>query len=273
MKTYKDETAVKMKEIASVAMDSAQTKIDQLNTLGSNARNQSSNYLLEWQKWVSTISFSLVAIGGALVAQGTSPHLSVFISFVLFLIVGVWILVEHKRQFERAATTSSIDIDNYRPLYDDKKKAAFDLWEDPSSIEKHLAFLKQEQKIMDYTKTLNSLQNQELSHDKIVYLNDIWLATFIAAIYLLLFPMYEKLAKHYELSGVMTSAIYWLLLAVFILFVIRDAQKSKPYIAQANKSKRAKTKSETRHTDGYSERVKSEIEFIEKILRDPKAKV
>ncbi len=273
MNTYKDETAVKMKEIASVAMDSAQTKIDQLNTLGSNARNQSSNYLLEWQKWVSTISFSLVAIGGALVAQGSSPHLSVLVSFVLFLIVGVWILVEHKRQFERAAATSSIDIDNYRPLYDDKKKAAFDLWEDPNSIEKHLIFLKQEQKIMDYTKTLNSIQNQELSHDKIVYLNDIWLGTFISAIYLLLFPTYDKLAKNYELSSFASTAFYWLLLVLFILFVVLDAQKSKPYIAQANKSKLAKTKSETRHTDGYSERVKSEIELLEKILNDPKTKV
>ncbi|HEY4964533.1 MAG TPA: hypothetical protein VIH90_07625 [Candidatus Saccharimonadales bacterium] len=273
MKEYTDETAAKMKEIASVAMDSAQSKIDQLNTLGSNARNQSSNYLLEWQKWVSTISFSLVAIGGALVAQGNSPHLSVLASFVLFLIVGVWILVEHKRQFERAAITSSIDIDNYRPLYDDKKKAAFDLWEDPNSVEKHILFLKQEQKIMDYTKTLNSIQNQELSHDKIVYLNDIWLGTFISAIYLLLFPMYEKLAKQYKLSNIPSGAFYWLLLLLFILFVIRDAQKSKPYIFQANKSKRSKTESESRHTDGYSDRVKSEIELLETIIKDPKAKI
>jgi putative Ca2+/H+ antiporter (TMEM165/GDT1 family) len=273
MKEYTEETAAKMKEIAGVAMDSAQSKIDQLNTLGSSARNQISNYLLEWQKWVSTISFSLVAIGGALVAQGSSPHLSVLASFVLFLIVGIWILVEHKRQFERAASTSSIDIDNYRPLYDDKKKAAFDLWEDPKSVEKHLAFLKQEQKIMDYTKTLNSLQNQELSHDKIVYLNDIWLGTFISAIYLLLFPMYEKLSKQYELASFPSNALYCLLLVLFILFVIRDAQKSKPYIAQANKSKRAKTESEARHTYGYSERVKSEIELLEKIIKDPKAKL
>src|SRR5665811_1610664 len=103
MKAYGEETAAKMKEIASAAMDSAQLKIDQLNTLGSNARNQSSNYLLEWQKWIATISFSLVAIGGALVAQGSAPHLSVLVSFILFLIVGVWILAEHKRQFERAA--------------------------------------------------------------------------------------------------------------------------------------------------------------------------
>lgn len=273
MKSYTDETAAKMKEIASVAMDSAQLKIDQLNTLGSNARNQSSNYLLEWQKWVGTISFSLVAIGGALLAQGSSTHLTVLVSFVLFLIVGVWILVEHKRQFERAASTSSVDIDNYRPLYDDKKKAAFDLWDDPSSVEKHLAFLKQEQKIMDYTKTLNSLQNQELSHDKIVYLNDIWLGAFISAIYLLLFPMYEKLARQYELASFPSNVLYWLILVLFIVFVIRDAQKSKPYIVQANKSKRAKTESETRHTDGYSERVKSEIELLEKIIKDPKAKL
>ena len=71
---YDNKTAEKMKSIAGNAMDSAQLKIDQLNALGSNNRNMSSSFLLEWQKWIATISFSLVAIGGAFLAQGKMPN-------------------------------------------------------------------------------------------------------------------------------------------------------------------------------------------------------
>lgn len=262
---YDEKTALKIKEIASNAMDSSQLKIDQLNSLGANTRSQSSNYLLEWQKWISTISFSLVAIGGTIIAQGATPHILVLFSFILFLSVGIWILIEHKRQFEKTATLSSIEIDNYRPLYDDKKKAAFGLWEDPKSIEKHIAYLKQERKIMKYTQSLNLSQNKELDNNKIVYLNDVWLGAFISAIYLLLWPMIDKLSVEYEISQRLTLIIYWSLLIIFICFVVYDAKKSKSFIVLANESKLKKSKSESKHTDQYTARINDEIKYLEKL--------
>ena len=266
IQTYDKKTSANVKEIASIAMDEAQTKIDQLNTLGGNARNQTSNYLLEWQKWIATISFSLVAIGGALFVQGDSSHFSVLVSFALFLAVGVWVLVEHKRQFEKAASISSVDIDNLRPLYDSKKKAAFDLWEDPSSLEKHNLFLKKAQAVMEYAKSLGSVQSKELDHDKINYLNDIWLGMFVSAVYLLTYPTFETILKQYNIQSAPLLISYWLVLFIFILFIVIDIQHGTPYITQANKSKRAKTQSEIEHTDGYNERLVSQIEQLENLL-------
>lgn len=268
MKKHDKKTAENVRGIASAAMDSAQLKIDKLNSLGSSARNQSSNYLLEWQKWIGTISFSLVAIGGALITKGEFSNITLLPSLLLFFVIGIWILIEHKRQFEITASTSSIDIDNYRPLYDDKKKAAFELWEDPESIEKHIVFLEKEEKIIEYTQSLNSIQNIELNHDKIVYLNDIWLGMFISSIYLLLYPTYDNIILRYDIKSFLSTLIYWIILIILLLFVTNDALKSKPYILQANKSKLLKAKSEKTHTDQYLERVKSEIGYLKKILRN-----
>ena len=43
---YPDEVGEKLKNIASSAMDSTQSKIEQLNSLGGNARAKSSDLLL-----------------------------------------------------------------------------------------------------------------------------------------------------------------------------------------------------------------------------------
>ena len=159
---YPDEVAKNVKQIASNALDSTQEKIERLNTLGNGGRARSGELLLGWQTWIGNISFSLAAIGGAVLVGKDIPHPYTALSLLIFLINGLWVTLYHKRVFEKSATHASAEVDENRPLHDDKKKAAFMLWEDPGSVQKHIDFLKAEKKIMNLTIKIEKEQMADL---------------------------------------------------------------------------------------------------------------
>jgi len=264
---YNEETTAQMKEVASNAMDSAQEKISELNSMGSGSRVKTSEYLLGWQTWLGNISFSLAAIGGAVVVGKDAPHPAVLASLVIFLLTGLWIALFHKRQFEHAATNASKEVDEYRVLYDDKKKAAFKMWEVPNDATKHLAFLEQELKIMNFSSKLEKQQIKDLENGKVSYLNDIWLAMFLSAIYFLMWPTGLRVYKSFNFSPHGFNYLFWLLWLLLILIIIREAQKSKPDIESSNQSKILKTKSELKHTTEYSKEVNERIESVKAELQ------
>lgn len=259
---YNDTEAKKMEEIASRAMDSVQSKIDELNSLGGNARSRSSEQLLNWQSWLGNISFTLAAIGGAVVVGKNLPSPYILASLILFLINGLWISLTHKKFFEASAVSASKEVDEYRPLYDDKKKAAFQLWEDPHNIDKHLAFLGWELKIMQKTKVLEKEQLAALENERISYHNDFWLGILVSAIYFLLEPVAAKVYENLALTGSGFPYVFWLGWLLIILIIINGAFESRPRIKESSNSKILKVKSELKHTKEYTDKVQQTIEEV-----------
>jgi hypothetical protein len=260
---YPEEVGEKLKDIASSAMDSTQGKIEQLNSLGSNARARSSDLLLGWQTWLGNISFSLAAIGGAVLIGKDLPNTYTALSLFIFLTTGLWVTLYHKRIFEKLASNASIEADEYRPLYDDKKKAAFMLWEDPRNIQKHIDYLRAEKKIMELTKRIETAQNTDLKKERVSYLNDIWLSMVITAVYFMMYPIGDKAYGKLGLQPGWFWTIFWLIWLLFMLIIVREALASRPNIMAANKGKLQKLKNEMKHTKEYTARINEEIALAE----------
>lgn len=122
---YNDSEAKKLEEIAGRAMDSVQSKIGELNSLGGNARSRSSEQLLNWQSWLGNISFTLAAIGGAVVVGKDLPSPYILASLILFLINGLWISLKHKKLFEASAVSASKEVDEIGPYTTTRKRPLF----------------------------------------------------------------------------------------------------------------------------------------------------
>lgn len=263
---YDDTTAEKMKKMASDSMDACQQKIDELNTLGSNARHTSGNNLLGWQTWIGNIAFTLAAIGGAVLLGKDTPSPYVLISLFIFLVTGLWVTLFHKRVYEQSAINGSKEVDEYRPLYDDKKKAAWEFYQEPHDVSKHIVILKHELKIMQKTKKLETKQLEEIKNERVDYRNDLWLAMLVTAVYLLFWPLGSKVFTHLQLGQGYFSLLFWLIWLLFMLVIIREALSSKSDIKASNSSKRLKTESELRHTKEFTEKIEEEISHLESLL-------
>lgn len=263
---YDDRTAEKLKQVARDTMDECQSKIDQLNALSGGSRLTTGKNLLEWQAWIGNISFVLVAIVGSVLIGKELPNSYVLVSLLIFLITGLWIALFQKRIYEQAAIHASKEADEYRPLYDDKKKAAWIFYQDPRSIEKHLKLLGLELNITKLTKKIEFEQQKAIGKDRIDYRNDIWLAMLVTAIYLLLWSVGSKI---YSSLGWMQSYypyLFWSVWLLFMLVISKSALSSEDDIKASNTSMRLKLKSQIKHTKEWLQQVQEQIDDLESRL-------
>lgn len=256
---YDQQTAVKIKDMASNSIDAAQQKIGELDNMSSANRHQAGSYLLGWQSWLGNVSFTLSAIGGAVLLGKDAPHLTVVISLLLFLVIGIWVTIYQKRQFEHAAANATIEIDKFRPLYEDKKKAAYSLYEDPANVTKHMSLLNQELKIIKLSKELETEMLSLLRRERITYLNDIWLALIVTAIYLLIWPVFIRSYSSLQLDNQYFLPLIISIWFLFILVIAREAMRSKVDIKRGTKSKILKVESQLRHSNEHIAEIESKL--------------
>ncbi len=264
---YDDKTATQIKKIAEDAIDSTQTKIEQLNALGASTRDATAQNLITWQSWLGNIAFALSAILGAVLVGEDSPSPYYLFSFFLFLITGLWIALSHKRLFERSVITGSSAVDEFRILYDDKKRTAFELFMEPHNVVKHLDFLHKE---LDLAKLGSKNEKQllkEVRDDKTSYLNDLWLALLVSAIYFMMQPLGEKIYTQLNISPNLYIYLFWVLWASIMIIIWKyEALSNKASISDSKISKIKKMNSQLKHSKAYINRIENEIDFLKKKL-------
>ncbi len=263
-RTYDPETAAQVRQIADQAMSSTQDKLEQLSSLSSGSRTGSFERLIGWQTSIGNISFSLAAIGGTVLIGKDFTQPYVLISLFIMLAIGLWITLFHKRLIEHGATHDSQEVDEFRPLMDTKKKAAFELFEDPASIEKHITFMQSELNIMQLTKK-NELKEVKLfKNERTDYRNDIWLAMLVTAVYFLFWPIGQKVYTTYATGNY--SLIFWLVWTLLMLVILRSALNSKPDIQKVSKGKLANAKARLKDTKEYIRTIEERIESLSALV-------
>jgi hypothetical protein len=266
---YDKETSVKVQKIASEGLVSTQAKIDQLNSMGTEQRNRASSNLFKWQEYVGNIAIGLSAIVGAGLFGDSTPSLQSFASFIILLTTGLWITLYHKITYEKQSIGPSRFTDEYRVLYDDQKKAAFELWEDPSNISKHINYLKHELRVTVQSIRDIKKQTKEIKQfgSKISYLNDIWLAMLVIGVYLLSWNSAYQLLSH-KISNTAFLVLYISVLAIFLLTIIIVALRQREPIRKANEDTLKKLRSELRHSEAYAETIKDKIASLDDLFSE-----
>jgi len=263
---YDDNTAQDMKILADSAMSSTQEKIEHLNSMSNNALNSTFNNLLNWQTWIATISFTLAAIGGTvLINTKETANGFVLVSLLLFLITGLWVMLFQKRVYEYASVNASKDVNVFKPLYDNKKKAAWQFYQDPHSVEKHLNFLRCELTIMEETHKLETEQLNTIKTGKTDYRNDIWLSLLVSAVYFMLQPTGQKLYSQSNLMGSGFNYIFWLIWLLFMLIILNSALKGTKDVKVNTLSQKLKLEGELKHTEEYTTKIREQIKSIESL--------
>lgn len=260
---YDKSRAEQVHKIASESIDSTQAKITELNKQKSDANINSSNRLLNWQSWLGNVSFSLAAIGGAvLTGQEVPPSYFTIAGLFGYLVVGLWIALSHKNLFEKDNVISGLPYIKYKILHDEKKKLAFELWEDSASPHKHIAYLKQELAIQKHSEITEKERRDLLKESRINYSNDIWVALIAISTYFILNPIARNVVSKLGIAGRDFYQISLLGLVVIILFILNSALKSREDIQKATKANLKLINDQLRHTKLYINRIKREVETI-----------
>jgi hypothetical protein len=257
---YSKEEAEQVYRIASDAIDNAQAKIAEIDSQHSSARTNASAQLLTWQSWLGNISFSLAAIGGALVLGKEIGSWYVLVSLLGYLIVGLWIAIFHKNLMEKSVLSTGTIYQPFSQAYHQKKKLAFEMWRDPANPKRRLSFLKQELKIMNLTKAQELEIEKEYKNQKVNYSNDIWIGVVALSTYLLLRPISEQIADTkpaYEL-------FYWGGFATIVVVLAISALKGRTEVLKSASNSLSNNKDQQRHTKLYSNEIKHEIRELEK---------
>lgn len=263
---YDAATAKKIKQLASESMDSTQNKIDHLNRLSGEGRFSTSNNLMGWQNWIGNISFALAAIGGAILIGKEIPEGFVLLSLLLYLLTGTWIALFHKRVFEKSAINASKDADEFRPLYDNKKKAAWRLYQEAANVSLHIEMLKKEEGISSLSVKLSKSLLKEINSEKVDYRNDIWLAMFITATYLMFWSIGQQFYDQLKLVGGYYPWFFGLVWLIIMLLIVKNAVSSNTDIVASNESKKKKVQSELRHSEEWLEQVQKEIQELNEAI-------
>ncbi len=258
---YNDQVAAQIKQVASNAMDSTETKIGEIHRQKQVSRNKAIDNLSNWRNQIGNISFSLAAVSSAILVAKNSPSAYVFASLLTLLFTGIWITLLSKTRYEREISTATVEFDKVAPLYIDKKKAAFDLWEQPNDPSKHINFLEKELAIQMHGRKLTSKNLRAIKNDKPDYRNDVWIALFLSAIYLLLHSYFIELLNQY-LSSPAIESFYWLLLILALLVLARQASQDVTQIKKYNEMAMRDIKNDIKHAKQYIERIQEEISNI-----------
>jgi hypothetical protein len=260
---YNDHEAEQIHRIASDAIDSTQASITEISNLHGSTRTKAVFQILDWQKWLGNIAFTLAAIGAALVLGKPINSYYVPVALVGFLVVGTWIAIHNKNHNEQVLASLNKIYNEPSQLQHNRKKAAYMMWKHPADPKNRLAFLKIEKKIMDVTLRNERQHKADYEKQQINYLSDLWIALVVVSTYLLLRPLFEQFfdlttldaRKFFELG-------YWGFLTLILGAILYYALKSSDAVIEDNKLAIKNKKEQIRHTRGYRKEVEEEITAI-----------